>query len=453
VGGAGPQEQAFHTLARKAIAALGLDVIDLTPLPIGEVMARVATLPEHTIIFAVTYQMDGAGHRFHGLDIVGPLAATANAPLFTATNVAALGRGIVGGSLIDFEAVGREAGTIANRVLRGEATPRSPVASAATNRLFFDGRQLARWQLDERRLPNDREVIFSQRTLWGQYRWHILGAAGIIAGQAALIVALLVQRRRRREAVTALRQVEAVAQRQLRQIIQLDRVAAMGTLASSIAHELNQPLAGILANAQAANRRLADSQPDLDEVRACLADIVDDDRRAADVIRGMRRLLRKADVVAAPISLNDLAANTIRLVTNDARLQEVTIDFEPAPGLPLTSGDPVQIQQVILNLLTNAIAAAANGGAPRNTVRVWTTTATPPFIELGVNDSGKGILEPDLQRIFEPFFTTKPDGLGIGLTISRTIVEAHGGRLVVENDPRGGATFRVNLRTDESPTS
>jgi len=168
----------------------------------------------------------------------------------------------------------------------------------------------------------------------------------------------------------------------------------------------------------------------------------------------MRHLLKKTDFVVAPLELNDLAANTIGLVENDALLNTVTINFLPGPELPVVYGDTVQIQQVILNLITNAITAAANGkGSPTGTVTVWTSVLTAPYVELGVRDSGKGIAESDLDRIFEPFFTTKPDGLGIGLTISRTIVEAHGGRLFVENDPAGGAIFRVHLRTDQSGTT
>jgi signal transduction histidine kinase len=163
-------------------------------------------------------------------------------------------------------------------------------------------------------------------------------------------------------------------------------------------------------------------------------------------------LLKKTDFVVVPLELNDLAANTIRLVENDALLNAVTIDFLPAPKLPVAYGDTVQIQQVILNLITNAITAAANGGGG-HTVTVWTSVATAPYVELGVRDSGKGIAETDLDRIFEPFFTTKPDGLGIGLTISRTIVEAHRGRLSVENDPAGGAIFRVHLRTEQFGTT
>src|SRR5262249_27123757 len=210
---------------------------------------------------------------------------------------------------------------------------------------------------DERRLPEGSQVIFPQRTLWQEYRWHVISAVTLIGVQAALIVTLLVQRRRRREA-------EAAAQRHLSQIAHLDRVAGMGQLASSMAPELTQPLAGILANAQAAKLLLSHSEPDLQELRACLVDIISDDHRASEVIRRMHQLLKKSDFVSVPFALDDLVAKTISLVANDALLHAVTIDFLPGPALGVVNGDLVQIQQVILNLLTNAITAAANGGAP-----------------------------------------------------------------------------------------
>ena len=222
----------------------------------------------------------------------------------------------------------------------------------------------------------------------------------------------------------------------------------MGQLATSLAHELNQPLTAVLLNAQAATRLLAASPPDLEELRACLADIVSDDRRAGEIILRIRRLLKKTDFISIPLALNDLAEESIALVANEALLHAVTIEFNAAPALPAVYGDVIQIQQVILNLLTNAITAAENGGAPTRKVTVWTTVAAAPYVEVGVHDTGKGIAEADLDRVFEPFFTTKIDGLGMGLTISSSIVEAHGGRLLVENDRLGGATFRLQLSTD-----
>ena len=251
--------------------------------------------------------------------------------------------------------------------------------------------------------------------------------------------------------VTGRRQAEAAVQRHVSQLAHLDRVAGLGQLASSLAHELNQPLTAILSNAQAASRLLTGPRADLEEVRACLADIVNDDQRAAEVIRRMRRLLRKTDFRSLPLAINDLVANTIGLVANDALLHGVSLEFDPAPALPVAYGDLVQIQQVVLNLLSNAIAAAADGSTPRK-VTLWTSVAASGHVELAVHDSGKGIPEGDLDRLFEPFFTTKPDGLGMGLPISRTIVEAHGGRLLAQNDPNGGATFRLHLRADVPTT-
>jgi signal transduction histidine kinase len=451
VGGASAPEQVYHDLIRHAVSKVGgLDIIDLTKLPITDALARVSSLPEHTVIVQSSYQIDGAGRRFHGIDLVPHVSKAANRPVFTPLGLA-LGRGVVGGSIVEFDDIGRDAGRMTTRLLQGQPPPPMPVPSFAISVPRFDGRQLARWHLDEHRLPEDSQVIFHQPTLWEEYRWHVLSAVGLIAVQAALIVTLLVQRERRREAEATLRHVEAAAQRQLGQIAHLDRVAGMSQLTSSMAHELNQPLAGIRANAQAANRLLTRSQPDLDEVRACLADIVSDDKRATDVIQRMRRLLRRSDVVSVPLALNHVAADTIRLIANDAMLHAIKIEFVPAPALPIAYGDPVQIQQVLLNLLTNAISAAtANGEVMTPKITVWTSDSTPPYVELGVHDSGKGISEADLGRIFDPFFTTKPDGLGMGLTISRAIVEAHGGRVMVENDPAGGAIFRVHVRTEPS---
>jgi signal transduction histidine kinase len=361
VGGASPPEQVYHDLVRQAVSDMGgLDIIDLTKLSVPDALARVSNLPEHTVIVQSSYQVDGIGRRFHGIDLVPHVSNAANRPVFTPLDLA-LGRGVVGGSIIDFEDIGRDAGTVASRLIRGATPPPAPVPSYATSAPRFDGRQLARWHLDQRRLPEDSQVIFRQTTFWEEYGWYVVSAAGLIGAQTALIVTLLVQRQRRREAQAAQRQAEATARRHLNQIAHFDRVAGMGQLATSLAHEVNQPLAAILTNAQVAKRLLAGAEPELEELRSCLDDIVSDDKRASEVIRRMRQLLQRAEVVTSPLALNDLTANTIHLVASDALLHAVRIEFFPAADLPVAYGDTVQIQQVILNLLTNAIAAAAGG--------------------------------------------------------------------------------------------
>jgi len=236
-----------------------------------------------------------------------------------------------------------------------------------------------------------------------------------------------------------------LARRHLSEIAHMDRVAAMGQLASSIAHELKQPLTAILTNAQAAQRFLAATPPDLAELRACLVDIADDDRRAGQILRRMRRLLKKADLEIGPIDLNGVVADAVALIANDALLHGVTIEFHRARALPVVYADLVSIEQVVLNLLANALSAAATGPAVPRRVNVWTSTADGRAVAITVHDSGKGLAEGDLPHIFEPFYTTRPDGLGMGLAISRSIVEAHGGCITAENDPAGGAIFRVHL--------
>jgi signal transduction histidine kinase len=450
--GATPLERYWAIEFRKAFAPF-MDRVKFTwvnDLTFEQMLELAATLPPRSFILLGLLLRDAAGVTHNEDEALQRLHAVASAPI-NGLYRHQLGLGIVGGRLYQAEVEGEESARIAIRVLRGEPISKFPSQIFPALSPRYDWRELRRWNMSEDRLPPGSVILFRQPTLWQEYRWHVVSSVGLIGAQAALIVALLFQRQRRREAEAALRQADTAARRHLGQIAHLDRVAGMGQLASSIAHELTQPLTAILANAQAARRLLARAEPELEELRSCLDDIVSDDKRASDVVRRTRQLLKKAEVVRIPLALNGLAANTIALVANDALLHAVNIEFFPAAALPVAYGDTVQIQQVILNLLANAITAAANGGATRK-VTVWTSAATAPYLELGVRDSGKGIAEADLDRIFEPFFTTKPDGLGMGLAISRTIVEAHGGRLLVENDPAGGAIFKVHLRIDRPGT-
>jgi len=223
----------------------------------------------------------------------------------------------------------------------------------------------------------------------------------------------------------------------------------MGQLASALAHELNQPLGAILRNAEAAELFLQHDPPELGELRPILADIRADDQRARDVIERLRALLKRRSIEPRALSVSDLLGNIAVLTRADAAARRVTLEIESGSGLPQVMGDWVHLQQVLLNLVLNAMDAV--DGAPRNSRRIAVRARYPGEreVEVAVSDSGHGIVPEKLGLIFEPFFTTKANGMGIGLSISRTIIEAHGGRIWAENSAPEGATFRFTLPTAE----
>jgi two-component system, LuxR family, sensor kinase FixL len=219
----------------------------------------------------------------------------------------------------------------------------------------------------------------------------------------------------------------------------------MGELTASLAHELTQPLTAILHNAQAAQRTLEAGAVNLEEIREILADIVEDDRRAGEVIHRLRGLLKKGNLEFATLDVNEMVIEMTRLVSTEAALRDVSVHLELAPQLPPVRGDRVQLQQVILNLVLNGLDAMREQVAAARTLVIQTGMDSSGAIRMAVRDSGPGIDAVALDDIFQAFYTTKADGLGMGLAIARSIVEAHGGWLEARNDPAGGATFSFTL--------
>ncbi|WGS45517.1 ATP-binding protein [Burkholderia sp. JSH-S8] len=234
-------------------------------------------------------------------------------------------------------------------------------------------------------------------------------------------------------------------QRNRQELAHLTRISALGELAGSLAHELNQPLTAILSNAQAAQRFLEADPIDLPELRETLKDIVADNCRAGEIIRKMRALVRKGDVDLQPLDVGGVVRDVVLLVHSDAILRGIRTTLDIESELPVVRGDRVQLQQVVLNLLLNGFDAVHDGPAVDRvvTTRVW---AEPDgAVRICVCDRGHGLTVDQLDKIFKPFFTSKPHGLGLGLSISRTIIAAHGGRLWAENNAARGASFHVAL--------
>jgi PAS domain S-box-containing protein len=237
-----------------------------------------------------------------------------------------------------------------------------------------------------------------------------------------------------------------------RDLTHVGRVTTMGEMAAALAHELNQPLTAILSNAHAGERYLAQPTPPLDEVREILQDVVGDARRAGEVIQRLRSMLRKDETKFLALDVNQIVREMATLTHADAILRNLAVELDLASDLPPVRGDRVQLQQVLLNLVVNGMEAmAAQGEGRRIQVR---TARGEEAVRVAVRDEGPGIPPDKFNEIFETFYTTKAKGMGMGLAISRTIVEAHDGQLWAENNPDGGATFSFTLPVcppDSSP--
>ena len=245
--------------------------------------------------------------------------------------------------------------------------------------------------------------------------------------------------------VTERKNTEREAQLLRQEVAHVGRVSMMGQLASALAHEINQPLGAILRNAEAAELFMQSASPDLEEVRAILADIVKDDRRAGAVIDRMRALLKRHELEVIGLDVGEVIGDVVTLIRADAVSRHVKLDVDIAGDLRPVRGDRVHLQQVLLNLVLNGMDAVNEVNQEDRRVTVTARPGGARIVEVAVGDTGRGIPADTLANVFDPFFSTKPNGMGMGLPISRTIVEAHGGHLWAENNHGRGATFRFTL--------
>jgi signal transduction histidine kinase len=407
-----------------------------------DMLARVSKLPPHSAVFYVDLRVDAAGIPLDRNLVLPRIREATNAPIFSYLD-SYLGLGIVGGPLLSSEQVGRRMPEAAVRIL-GRESPGDlkipPVAPAAPQ---YDWRELKHWNISETQLPAGSIVRFHEPTGWDQYRWQIALIGAVVLLQGALISALVYERHRRLYA-------EVQAGRRSAELAHINRYSIAGELTATIAHELNQPLGAILANTETAELMLKSRTPDLQEIGEILADIRRDDQRASEVISRLRSLLRKAPVERKQLDLNEVVRETLTLVSAVAFAREVDLITFIAPVSLSIEGDLIQLQQVIINLFVNATDAMST--LPNAERKITVSTARDGnSAELSVSDVGPGIPVANLKDVFEPFFTTKPQGMGMGLSIARTIVEAHGGELSAQNRAGRGAIFRIRLPLASSP--
>lgn len=449
VSGSSAFDQRLTESARQELAPRSrLNQIDFfVGWPLQELTDTLSRLAPHTVVLFSTMFADRDGTPYITHDAAASIASAANAPVYVFLDQY-MGRGVVGGHVYSVAAHGEEAARVTLRVVSGARATAAPTIEPSESRDLFDGRQLKRWNISDSLIPIGSTVLFRDQPPWKRYRVAISATVSVVLLQLALIFLLLAERRTRRGAELALHESELRAERmsavQRRELAHLGRVALVGELSGAIAHELNQPLAAILANARAAQHLLERDGVGSGEIREILEDIAADDRRAGAVIHRVRHLVKRDVIDSQVLFVNDVIEEVMRLTNSDLLHRGVVADVNLATISPAVCADRVQLLQVVLNLVMNACDAMAETPAFDRRLDIR-TGACDRFARIDVGDRGCGIAQDLLLSIFEPFETTKKEGLGLGLPICRSIVTEHGGELRASNNPERGATFVVTL--------
>src|SRR5438552_3189426 len=451
--GASPVEQYWAAAFRKEFEPFTnrINFIWLNDLSLDQMLEKTRALPPDSYIFLILLLRDATGVTHNADEALQRIHAVANAPI-NGIFQHQLGLGIVGGRLYQAELEGIESARTAVRILHGEPASSFPPRIVGSLSPRYDWRELQRWKIDEKLLPPGSTVLYRTPGLWEQHRALIIGGISTCVVETLLIAGLVVNRIRRRRAERSLSESEdrvALAADEMRrlqeEIAHVGRVSMMGQLASALAHEINQPIGAILRNAEAAELFMQSKTPDLEEIRAILADIRADDQRAGGVIDRIRALLKRHILDTQLLDLTELVGDVAKLARTDAATRHVKLTVNLPANLPSVRGDRVHLQQVLLNLILNGMDALNRAGQENRRVTVSARVDAARTVEIAVSDTGHGIAAEKLAQGFDPFFTTKPDGMGMGVPIPRTLAESHGGRLWAENNDGTGATFRFTV--------
>ena len=406
-------------------------------LSFEDILKHAAALPPHSAIFWELMSVDAAGVVHEGNTALARLHAVANAPIFSYDEFF-FGNEIVGGPLLSVLEVSRQTAAVAVRILGGEKAGDIEVPPVGFASPKFDWREMQRWGISESLLPAKSEVRFREPTVWDQYHRQIVMIGMVLLLQTVLIGVLLHENHRRRRA-------EASASKLQSDLAHMNRVATAGELAASIAHEIKQPLASIVNQGSAGLNWLKKNVPDLDQARLSLQSIVSEGHRADAVINNIRAMFRNESTLRSLVDVNEL----IQRVPNTRHAQnrlEIALetDFAKKPA-PCVRADPVQLQQVVLNLIMNAVEAMGSSAGQARELRLRTEIDPADTVLITVADTGPGIDPKVAKNIFQPFFTTKPSGMGMGLSICKSIIESHEGRLTATPGELCGTVFQICL--------
>jgi signal transduction histidine kinase len=419
------------------------DIRYLAGLPYDELLKQLSRLPRDSIVLLKRVFEDGSG-RSRGAEFAEELSKASAAPLYS-SSATYFGSGIIGGRMDSFTSQGAKVADFALEILSGKDPSTLPHQTRLPLHYRVDARQLARWGFAQSSLPPGTSVGFRQPTLWELYQKTTMLVLLVFSVLVGFIALLLIEIRKRHKAEEVGKAAQLQAELRRKEVTHLMRVGVISELSGGIAHELGQPLAAILANAQAAQQLVATNKLERSEIVEILEDIVEEDRHAREVINRLRGLLKKEEQKAGLINLNDQISSTLRLVHSELVSRRIKLQTDLDAHLPPIMGDRVQLQQVFLNLMVNAMDAMASMPVSERALSVSTRSTVKGNVEVSISDHGPGISPDQLKRVFEPYFTTKEHGLGLGLPICSRIISSHHGQLTVSNAGGGGVVAIVSL--------
>jgi signal transduction histidine kinase len=434
------EKDAYRLQYLRELPALAAEtnLTDLTGLPLRVQAARAAALPDKTAIFYTSLFIDNEGTRYSSRDALITIAKVANRPIVIDVE-SLVGSGATGGYVLNNVAYGQEVAALVTRLLDGANVAENPATVSEFTKPIFDWRQLQRWHIAESALPAGSEIRFRQPGMWEQYRAQILMACAAFLAQTALVGWLIYEHRRRRIA-------EAESLGQVTELARMNRFATAGELSASIAHEIRQPLSAISVSGQAGLSWLKRQVPNLDEIRSSLEAIVEQSHRADDVIKSVRAMFKHESRAQTEVNLNELIRQVTTVAAGPIKSNNILLETNLTDDiLPLVMADPIQLQQVILNLVMNAVEAMSESQHNVRILKLQSEARPAGTVLLRVVDSGPRIDPAVVKKMFQPFFTTKSNGMGMGLSICKTIIEAHGGRLTASPTNPHGMEFLITL--------
>jgi len=436
ISGSSPFDRSWRERAELDLRNVpGLQAEFLSDLTVQEFREFVGTLDQSSIVIILTIFADRSGQSYIPADAAQMISEASGAPTYTVYETW-IGRGVVGGVVASFEEIGAAMAGRALEFLSGAALVASP--ETLPGHPTVDWRQLQHFGLDAGLVPDGTRLAYHEAPVWEQYTLEIALAAAVILLQSVTIIALVLLEKRRKSA-----EREASARRV--ELAHMSRVAQLGELSGALAHELNQPLAAILANAEAGRTLVKHDPPDLQEITEILADIALDDRRAADIIKQLRKLLSKDETDFESLDLNELVASTAQLLNSEMVVRGVGLVLRLIRGGAIVSGSETQLRQVILNLVLNAAEAVADQPSERRDIVITTSIRPDGWREVSVRDRGTGLSPSIASDPFRSFATTKRGGLGLGLSICRSIAQAHAGTLAFDPAIAEGARAVLTL--------